>query len=197
MRTKTLLIAAAALVAGVISSNAQVYSANIVGYCQVGLTNGLTLVSNPLDNGTNDLNSLFPTAGFFDTVYQFNGSGFNISTYTGTWSPDLIVPPGSGVFYSGGANQTTTFTGQFAVSNLSKSINAGLNIVGSQIPESATLENLNFPTSFFDTAYFYRNGGYVISTYTGTWGPDLTLGVGEAFWINAGSSETWTQNFSE
>ncbi len=32
---KTLLIAAAALVAGVISSEAQVYSANIVGYVNV------------------------------------------------------------------------------------------------------------------------------------------------------------------
>ncbi len=37
---KTLLIAAAALVAGVISSDAQVYSANIVGYVNVACPAG-------------------------------------------------------------------------------------------------------------------------------------------------------------
>jgi hypothetical protein len=40
MKSKTLLIAAAALVAGVITSEAQVYSANIVGYVNVTLPAG-------------------------------------------------------------------------------------------------------------------------------------------------------------
>ncbi len=56
---KTLLIAAAALVAGVVSSEAQVYSANIVGYVNVTCPAGAqVLVSNPLDDGTNQANDL-------------------------------------------------------------------------------------------------------------------------------------------
>jgi hypothetical protein len=47
---KTLLIAAAALAAGVISSQAQVYSQNIVGYVNVSLQPGFTFLSNPLDS---------------------------------------------------------------------------------------------------------------------------------------------------
>jgi hypothetical protein len=65
MKTKTLLIAAAALVAGIVSSEAQVYSANIVGYVNVsGNANQFALIANPLDNGTNtgndELSSLPP-----------------------------------------------------------------------------------------------------------------------------------------
>ena len=42
---KTLLIAAAALVAGVISSEAQVYSANIVGYVNVVMPAGALVLT--------------------------------------------------------------------------------------------------------------------------------------------------------
>ncbi len=60
MKTKTLLIAAAALAAGVISSQAQVYSANIVGYANVVCpASTLVLLANPLDNGTNTANDVF------------------------------------------------------------------------------------------------------------------------------------------
>ena len=55
MRTKTLLLSAAALVAGALASQAQsnVYSANVVGYANVVIQgNGqFTLVANPFDDG--------------------------------------------------------------------------------------------------------------------------------------------------
>jgi len=59
---KTLLIAAAALAASVISSQAQVYSQNIVGYYNVTVpTNGYSLIGNQLDigDGTNGISSVF------------------------------------------------------------------------------------------------------------------------------------------
>ncbi len=64
MRIKALLCAAA-LAAGAVSSMAQsnVYSLNIVGYVNVPLVTGFNLIANPLDNGTNDLASLFPECG--------------------------------------------------------------------------------------------------------------------------------------
>src|SRR6185312_1695742 len=65
MRTKTLLLASAALVAGVVASQAQsnVFSANIVGYVSVtNAANQYVVLANPLDNGTNDITGLLPTA---------------------------------------------------------------------------------------------------------------------------------------
>jgi hypothetical protein len=195
MRTKTLLIAAAALVAGIISSNAQVYSANIVGYVNVKLNNGFTLVANPLDNGTNDLNSLFPNAGFGDTVYFYSGGTFSTSTYFGSWSPDLVITPGQGVFYSGGSVQTNTFSGQYVLGAHTNNIPVGFSIVSSKVPESDTLENLNFPAGFGDTVYFYRGGTYVSSTYFGSWSPDLSPAVGESFWDSTGTGGPWVQTY--
>jgi hypothetical protein len=70
MRTKTLLIAAAALVVGVISSQAQVYSQNVVGYYNVTIPAGqFYILANQLVNGTdtaqtnNDINAVY-NAGF-------------------------------------------------------------------------------------------------------------------------------------
>jgi hypothetical protein len=60
MRTKTLLLSAAAMAAGLVSSVAQsnVYSVNVVGYVNQVLPAGtLVAVANPLDNGTNTLDS--------------------------------------------------------------------------------------------------------------------------------------------
>ena len=62
MRTKTLLIAAAALVATVISSEAQtVYSANVVGYYNVPIGgNRFGLVANQLNlDNTNGISQIF------------------------------------------------------------------------------------------------------------------------------------------
>src|SRR5579862_2599572 len=61
MRTKTLLLSAVALAAGLLTSQAQsnVYSANVVGYAQVvyaGGSNGVfSLVANPFDDGNGNL----------------------------------------------------------------------------------------------------------------------------------------------
>src|SRR5436309_353228 len=61
MRTKVLL-GLAVLAAGAATSMAQsnVYSLNIVGYCNVPVKGGYSFLSNPLDNGNNSATTLFP-----------------------------------------------------------------------------------------------------------------------------------------
>ena len=64
MRTKTLLIAAAALAAGILSSSAQTYSQNIVGYANLPtLSSGANyLLACQFTMGvSNGLNEIFPT----------------------------------------------------------------------------------------------------------------------------------------
>ncbi|MGO8741051.1 MAG: hypothetical protein ACLQUR_01465 [Limisphaerales bacterium] len=61
MRTKTLLIAAAALAAGILVSSAQTYSQNVVGYYNVPIPAGtFYIVGNQFDVGvSNGLNEMF------------------------------------------------------------------------------------------------------------------------------------------
>jgi hypothetical protein len=197
MRTKALLCAAA-VAAGALTSMAQsnVYSLNIVGYVNTPIASGFNLIANPLDNGTNDLNSLFSTAGFGDTIYIFNAGSFTSSTYFGSWSPDPTLLPGTGIFYSAGANFTNTFVGNVLTGNLTNPIPAGFSIKSSQVPQADTLENLGFPANFGDTVYLYRGGAYLSSTFFGSWSPDYTIGVGESFWISASAAELWTRTFN-
>jgi hypothetical protein len=85
MRTKTLLIAAAALAATVSASKAQtVYSQNVVGYVNVTVTNGTTgLYANQLDTGSNTLNNVFQTGAVSTKtiVEEWNGVSYNQYTY--------------------------------------------------------------------------------------------------------------------
>jgi hypothetical protein len=92
MRTKTLLIAAAAMAVGIISSQAQVYSQNIVGYYNVTIPAGqYYILANQLINGTdslatnNDINSVY-TAGFTSDP---NGPGL------GSQCSELLIWSGS------------------------------------------------------------------------------------------------------
>jgi len=173
-----------------------VYSLNIVGYVNVPIKSGFNLVANPLDNGTNTLNDLFPTAGFGDTVYAFTGGAFSSATYFGSWSPNMSLLPGGGVFYAAGTAFTNTFVGNVLTGNLTNPIPAGFSIKSSQAPVSDTLENLLMPANFGDTVYYFRSGAYVSSTFFGSWSPDLSPAVGESFWIAAGSAESWTRAFN-
>jgi hypothetical protein len=135
---KTLLIAAAALAAGVISSQAQaVYSQNIVGYVNGSLGGGYVNVAVPLDiPGGNSLTNIFPNPVVggnggpnggsgpldFTTVLIWNGTGF--TTYTldtdfptgvanGNDSAGVTPPvinPGSLVFFNNSTGNAFTNT---------------------------------------------------------------------------------------
>jgi hypothetical protein len=199
MRTKALL-ACAALAAGLVTSavaQSNVYSLNIVGYVNTTLNAGFTLLGNPLDNGTNDLNSLFPNATLGDAIFAYANGAFTESDFFGTWSTNLTIPPGKGLFYSAGAKTTNTFVGNVLTGSHTNKVNAGFNLVSSMVPIADTLgsTNINLPANLGDAVFYYRNG-YVESDYFGTWSPDLTLGVGEAFWLSTGTAGNWVQNFN-
>jgi len=159
MRTKTLLIAAAALVAGVISSEAQtVYSVNIAGYTTALPANGaFTLLANPLDNGTNSLVSLFPAIPGASTIQIWNGSGYDAYKFSaGHWknldpshntnADNFVISPGVGFFINvGGVNPyTNTFVGNVvgpSGNNVTNTVGTGLQLVGSLVPYADYVTN--------------------------------------------------------
>ena len=132
---KTLLIAAAALAAGVISSNAQVYSQNIVGYVNTPIPTGSSFISIPLSNPAgNSMTNTIPNSGQLDgaVISIYNGHGFTQYTFDSSMSTgfgdaaDLnpvaapVIAPGTAFYINNntGVALTNTFVGVVAVSAL-------------------------------------------------------------------------------
>ena len=161
MRTKTLLTAVAALAAGVITSQAQVYSANIVGYVSQTYSNGFVQLANPVDLGVaNTLTNIFPNSGGAldgSVVDIWNGSSFTVYTLDSTFPtgvgdandvnpvPAPVISPGQLFYFDNltGTKITNILTGTVHVeggqtgSNVGATTNtcpAGFNFVASKIP---------------------------------------------------------------
>jgi hypothetical protein len=157
MRTKALL-GMAALAAGALTSMAQsnVYSLNVVGYYNVTATVGYVLTANQLDNGTNGLNQVLPTAGAGDQVLTFANNAFttDITDGTGNWFDNntgnpttTTIPPGKGFYYlnAQASPETVTFVGQVRQGALSTVYGVGYTLVSTPIPVALGLNSNNFP----------------------------------------------------
>ncbi|MGB7769699.1 MAG: hypothetical protein WBN22_12720 [Verrucomicrobiia bacterium] len=203
MRTKILLFAAAALAAGVVSSNASpVYSANVVGYYNIPLVAGQqTLVGNQLINGTsNDVATLLGTLPNKTTIATWTGSTFaSTEKLGGVWTPsDPQIAVGQGFFIQTSASagaQTNTFVGT-VTANVGASVTntyAGSvqSLICSPIPYSGTLadtSNIDLGTLPNKTTISVWNPGS--STYSsteklgGVWTPSVfSISVGQGFFI--------------
>ena len=194
MRTKTLLIAAAALVAGIVSSEAQVYSANVVGYVSIPFTNSvLALVAPTLDydgTGTNNtISSVFTTPAIGDAVFAFNGSGYDTISYTvvtsghgasatfttnwfngSTIATNYPILPGRGVFYLPATNETATIVGTVLQGTLTNKFFPAANnvaLVSSAVPITGGLTSvLGYNPSIGDNVFTFAGGSYSTYSYT-------------------------------
>jgi hypothetical protein len=158
MRTKTLLIAAAALAVGVASSMAQTYSQNIVGYVNLpmGVNYSTQLVPFDAAGGNSLTNLILNPGGILDGSQVFLWNGTSYTTYTldsgfATGVGDQFdaspvdgpnMPAGTPfLFNNGGAATTNTYTGTVHMGNgsvpgTSTNIipNLALNLLGPIIP---------------------------------------------------------------
>src|SRR4051794_21316872 len=115
MRTKTLLLTAALSAAGALTSMAQVYSVNIVGYINLTVPKGFSMIANQLNaskNGVQDntLPSVLPVVPDNTTIYKFvttPTAHYVSSNYSpdnsdpSFWSvPSMALAPGEGAFIS-------------------------------------------------------------------------------------------------
>jgi hypothetical protein len=208
MRTKTLLLSAAALgAAGLITTSAQVYSVNAVGYINVAVPTGFSLIANQLNHGNNTLGAVLPTAPDGTTVYKFTGTGYEISTFDeldAAWSnPNITMAPGEGAFIrnSGAAAFTLTFVGEVPQGNLSNTLPQGFSIRSSQVPQAGRVTtDLGLPANDGDTIYQFRSGGFVINSFDeldNAWGPaEPNVAVGESFFLRRAAAGNWARNFN-
>jgi hypothetical protein len=170
MKAKTLLIAAAALAAGVISSQAQVYSQNVVGYANVATPSAGSefLITVPFTMGvSNGVNEVFGSSlPAFSSLLIWNGTGYNGYLYDPTdpngvgagapvWYltddttpavPLPTLPVGQGFFLAPNSAFTNTFVGAVAI-NVGTSNNMALPLSGhdylvaSVVPYGGTITN--------------------------------------------------------
>jgi len=171
MRTKTTILTAALIAAGIASSMAQsqVYSLNIVGYIQVPLTTGLNLVTAPLVGADFSVNTSLTNIMDSNGVPIQSGSLIQYKTGVGfgggltaggdgTWlnSSDFslatnTVHPGEGFFISidAGAGNTTnltmTLTGSVLRGTNSYAVPAGFSFMGQFEPIVGDITTNNFP----------------------------------------------------
>ena len=223
MRTKA-LVCAAALAAGALASWAQsnVYSLNVVGYVNVQLPVGYSLVANPLDAGNNTVSNLFNTLAqdpdfLGSTVYAWNGSFFVANQLdpfgTGWATPTAAFPPGLGFFIqnAGTTAKTNTFVGNVMQGHLVNALPTGYKVVGSMVPQSGYVADLGLVSTPGDTIYMW-NGSFFVSIQNDPFGtgwpspvPPFTvdpvkgpfINVGQSFFYNSGDgSATWVRDFT-
>lgn len=210
---KTLLIAGAALAASIISSQAQVYSQNIVGYANVATPNGGTyLLTVPfkvgVSNGANEVWPLVngqPSIPDFSVLLVWTGSAY-IGYQSDSGSPSLwddnggnpipnapVLPVGQGFFLQPSASTTNTFAGTVAVSvgtsNVVTLANGGTYLVAPAVPYGGSVTNGNPVTGA---------GGAGLSSLNGL--PDfsvLLVWTGSAYigyQSDSGSPSLWDDN---
>jgi len=191
---KTLLIAAAALAASVISSQAQVYSQNVVGYVNIPETAGQfsleTPAMDPDGTGTNGtVIGVYPNPAVGDQIYVFNATSGVFLNYTyqfkaashgnpastnwvdgtGANANGFSLNVGQGVFYLPIVNETNTFVGLVVNGTVTNSYVPAPNsfaLIASQIPYGGGISStLGYVPSINDTVYTFTGGAYTTYTY--------------------------------
>jgi hypothetical protein len=206
MRTNSLLLAAALVAGGAITSVAQtVYSVNAVGYVNLTIPVGFSMIANPLNTTNNGIAGLFSTATTPEdtTVYKWTGASFVSSTFSfGDWdNKALTLNPGEGAFISAVTAFTNTFVGEVMQGSLTNALPVGFSIRASIVPQAGTATELGLTATMNEdeTVYRYNNATsrYVSSTFSfGDWDNLPSFNVGEAFWINKTAVASWVRNFS-
>ena len=213
MRTKTLIIAVAALAAGILTSSAQTYSQNIVGYVNQVLPVGNTLIAIPVNTtniATIDAGQALSCLQGGDSVIIWNGGGWSAYSFVNygpgyTWqapdgsysdtAPQLAI--GTAFFYSNGQSlpETNTFAGTVILSQ-SPSLVVGYSVVASAPPIAGALDSANFsmPLQSGDGIILWNGGGY--STYAFVnYGPGYTWQAPDGSYSDTAPSVSVGQGF--
>jgi hypothetical protein len=226
MKTKSLLIAAATLAAGIISSQAAVYSQNIVGYVNapVPAANAYSIIQNPLSDGNgNLLANVLTNCPNGTTILLFVGGSYNSYSYDSSraigsrWygateddflDNSLSIPPGVAFWIQqpGGATNIT-FVGSVVTGTNNLPVTVGYGLYGYTAPVSTNANAMGLNAVLPVGANILKwSGGfaqYTLQSDKVSWyslnDDDFitpTFNVGEGFFIQTLSAVTWTNVFT-
>ena len=188
---------------GIVSSQAQVYSQNVVGYINQVIPVGYSMIANQVDydgTGTNNtLANIMPSPPNYTHIYKFNGAGYDIANYYNGWNASgssMTLNPGEGAFIlnNSGSPITNTFVGTVLQGYLTNAVPAGYSIKGFSVPISGAISTtLKYPVGNFDHIYTWTGTNYAIYNYYNGWGVsgEPTINVGQSFFISRGASTNW------
>jgi hypothetical protein len=206
MRTKTLIVTAALGAVGLGTSVAQtVYSVNAVGFVNINVPPGFSMIANPLKAAVNEVGALFADAPDDTVIYKYNSATgqYNVNSKSfGAWdNPAEQLAPGDGAFIknSGAAAFKITFVGEVVQGKQTNAIPQNFSIKSSQWPQAGQLDTqLSFPIVDDDTVYKFVNAqnNYSIHAYSfGSWDTPPVVAVGEAFFVKKVAAANWVQDF--
>jgi len=214
MRTKTLLLTAALVAAGVAASQAQVYSVNAVGYINVVCKPGFNLIANQLIASNSTVLALFPNVPSGTQILKWTGTQFAPNGYDadfGAWDDDTqTLRPGEAAFFRNPTttNITVTFVGDVPQGNLTNQVPQNYSLKSSIVPQAGLIQSaLGYTPSDGDqvlrwtNAYPATTSRYYTSSYDasfGEWDVEPNLFVGEGFFLHrfAAGTAQWVRQFS-
>jgi hypothetical protein len=225
MRTKTLVLTALSSLSAIglmAQTSTNVYSLNAVGYINVTIPPGFSIISDQLwatgDNAISNIVNDASGAYDFVTIYKWSGSTFNTDTALSAvgapyWENGgaITLNPGEAAWVNNpnSTNLTFTFVGTVPQGTNTVPVPLGFSMLSSPVPQSGGISTvLGFTNvNLFDQVYVWTPGsGYfnsgVVPSGAGTgynleWGNgEPTVNVGEGFWYQATAAVSWTRVFS-
>jgi hypothetical protein len=199
-------------VASIVAAVAQtpVYSVNAVGYINVTVPKGYSMIANQLIATDSSVKALFPSVPGGTTIYKFDNSknSFVPNQYDADFAewgdPAMTLTPGEGAFVLNPANDpfTVTFVGEVPQGDVSINVPAGYSIVSSKVPQAGTLSSLNYTPAGNDQVFRFDNAKGQYTPYS--YDPDFqewslgepSVNVGESFFLFKKAAGMWTRSFS-
>jgi hypothetical protein len=214
MRTKTLLLTTVLGVASIVAAVAQttpVYSVNAVGYINVTVPPGYSLIANQLKAASSKVSDLLTGVPGGTKIFKFDNAknAYVVNGYDSdfqAWdSTTMTLDPGEGAFIfnpSKTASFNVTFVGEVPQGDVSINIPAGYSIISSKVPQAGGLDTLGYVPAASDAIFRFDNAKNAYSVYRydadfQAWDPGTpSVNVGESFFILKAAAGKWTRTFT-
>jgi hypothetical protein len=170
-------------------------------------TNKFTLPARSLVFGDQRVSTLMKGANNGTSVQKWDpvNQVWSVNNYAfGQWSdPDMTVSHGEGFFVQNpGPDYLVRFMGHVATAPIqlrTDFVSPQFHLIGSKVPLQYLLSNSGIPVINGSTVYEYNEAtqNYDTSVYWGgAWNPNLTLKVGNGFFVELGHGNSWQQSLT-
>ncbi len=184
------------------------YLSNVVGFANVSVPSGYSIVANPFAPYTNTIATVFANVPAGTTVFKFqpHTGDFAVNSYDGDFqewqAPTQPFGNGEGAFVLNptATSFKVTFAGRVPEGSVAQVLPAGYSMVGSMLPQEGLLQTeLGFKPTGGETVFLFRNGNYQISQFDPDfhqWDAEPQINIGEGFFLSQPQASVWPRVFA-